>query len=87
MRGKEDLRDFLVAVLMPLVVMGTLTTVTMTYTQVIPVKSVRDFLEVTFVFSLIYGVLLYVYIVIAEAKQEIKNIEKHFKRIEKIVLE
>ncbi|AEC52851.1 hypothetical protein PNA2_1937 [Pyrococcus sp. NA2] len=87
MRVKEDLRDFLVAVLMPLVVMGTLTTVTMTYTQVIPVKSVRDFLEVTFVFSLIYGVLLYVYIVIAEAKQEIKNIEKHFKRIEKIVLE
>jgi len=83
MRIKEDLQDFLVAVVMPLAIMGTLTAVSVTYTQIIPVRSVTDFIKVTFVFSLIYGVLLYAYILIVEAKQEIKNIEEYFKKIEK----
>jgi hypothetical protein len=77
---KEDLRDFLVAVVMPLVIMGILTAMTMTYTKIIPVRSVTDFLEVAFVSSLIYGVLLYAYIVITEAKQWIKTIDEHFEK-------
>ncbi|AFK21801.1 hypothetical protein [Pyrococcus sp. ST04] len=85
MRIKEDLQDFLVVVVMPLVVMGILTAVTMTYTQIIPVRSLKDFLEVTFVSILIYGTLLYAYTVITEAKQEIKNIEKHFEKESRII--
>lgn len=83
MKIKEDLQDFLSVIVMPLIIMSLLTAMTITYTQIIPVRSVTDFLEATFVSSLIYGVLLYAYIVITEAKQEIKNIEKHFEKIEK----
>ncbi|NJE61369.1 hypothetical protein [Thermococcus sp. 21S7] len=82
MNIREDLQDFLLAVVMPLIIMGTLTAVTVAYTQIIPVRSVTDFLEATFVFSLMYGILLYSYTVITEAKREIKNIERHFEKLE-----
>lgn len=80
---REDLQDFLIVVVMPLVTMGVLTAISMAYTQLIPIKSVTDFLEATFVFTLIYGTLLYAFIVLSEAKQELKKLEKHFEKLEK----